>query len=110
MAARLVDKESEFRAIGAEKRKIEDELAVLIADRDGEDIQETFRQLEQEREQWLWQREQDLEVKRGEVQKENSGILEREKQRHQNQGDKGLCKDTNSHRRLQLRVFFSNSQ
>ena len=82
MAGRLVDKETELRIIGEEKRKIEDELAVLIADRDGEDIQETFRQLEQEREQWLWQREQDLEIKRGEVQKENSGILEREKQRH----------------------------
>ena len=82
MASRLVDKETELRVIGEEKRKIEDELAVLIADRDGDDIQETFRQLEQEREQWLWQREQDLEIKRGEVQKENSGILEREKQRH----------------------------
>lgn len=88
MNEKLRDKEEEGRTQSDEKRKIEDELAILIASRDGDDLDETLRQLEQERERWLWQREQDLEAKHAELQKENDHILEREKQRHRQEMEK----------------------
>jgi hypothetical protein len=83
LSNKLKDTETTLRLTDDEKRKVEDEVAVLIASRDGEDMKEIFRQLEQEREKFFWQREMDIESKRVEVEKQNDQIIEHERQRHQ---------------------------
>lgn len=94
------DKETELRFSEDEKRKLEDEVAVLISSRDGDDIGDTLRELEKEREQWLWQREQALEEKRRELEAENDQILEREKQRHRQEMEK-ISKESNRAKTLE---------
>ncbi|KAL3923156.1 MAG: hypothetical protein SGILL_001815 [Bacillariaceae sp.] len=82
LSNKLKDTETTKRLMDDEKRRLEDEVAVLIAKSDGEDMRETFQQLEQEREKFFWQKEMDMEQKRVELESWNDRHLKQEKARH----------------------------
>ena len=83
MNTKLRDSLTVFQLNENEKRKLEDEVAVLISSKDGGDIGATLRRLEQERQTWLWEREKKLEKARIELEDENEKMLGKEKSRHQ---------------------------
>jgi hypothetical protein len=82
LSNKLKDTETTKRLMEDEKRRLEDEIAVLIAKSEGDDMRDTFRQLEEEREKFFWQREMEMEGKRLELEKLNDHHLRREKVRH----------------------------
>jgi hypothetical protein len=82
LSNKLKDQETTLRLSDDEKRRLEDEVAVLIAQKDGDELRDTFRQLEEEREKFFWQREMDIEAKRIELEKQRDWILEQDKVRH----------------------------
>jgi hypothetical protein len=81
--SKLGSAEHELHYQTEEKRRIEEELQVVLAAKEGKDMKKVFRQLEEERSHWLGERAQELEIKRQELDKENQRIVtqEREKQR-----------------------------
>ena len=83
MNTKLRDSLTVFQLNENEKRKLEDEVAVLISSKDGGDIGATLRRLEQERQTWLWEREKKLEKARIELEDKNEKMLGKEKSRHQ---------------------------
>ncbi len=87
ITAQLKDSEAELRFNINEKRRIEEELAVVIASGDGSDIGETIRRLEQDKAKWLEERERILEAKRIAIDEENDRLLEREKQRYRREAE-----------------------
>ena len=87
LASRLRDTETEMRFNEDEKRRVEDELAVLVASRDGNDVSEAIRQLEQEKARWLDERERALETKRLDLDEESDRLLERDRKRYRNDAD-----------------------
>ncbi|KAG7360122.1 hypothetical protein IV203_035221 [Nitzschia inconspicua] len=82
LSNKLKDQETTLRLSDDEKRRLEDEVAVLIAQREGDEMRDTFRQLEEERQKFFWQREMDLEAKRIELEKQRDWILEQDRVRH----------------------------
>ena len=87
MVIRLRDCDVELRYNLEEKRKIEDELAVIVAAQNGEDLGDVFRMLEEERENWMDDRERDLEERRIALDEENDALIERERVRYQRESD-----------------------
>jgi hypothetical protein len=87
LASRLRDTETEMRFNEDEKRRVEDELAVLVASRDGHDVSKTIRQLEQEKALWLDERVRALESKRLALDDENDRLLDRDRNRYRNDAD-----------------------
>lgn len=87
MSAELRDIQTELRYNIDEKRRLEEELAVIVASRDGKDIGETIRRLEQDRAQWLEEKERTLEAKRIALDEENDRVLEREKKRYREEAE-----------------------
>ena len=83
IAMKFKDSEAELRFVIEEKHRTEEELAVLVASRDGKDVGKTIRRLEEEKAQWLDERERVLEAKRRALDEENERILERERIRYQ---------------------------
>lgn len=79
MTIKLRDKDTVLRLNENEKRKLEDEVQVLIASKGRKDIGRTLRYLERERETWLSDREEKIEAARIELENENDRIFEREK-------------------------------
>ncbi|VEU39787.1 unnamed protein product [Pseudo-nitzschia multistriata] len=87
MNLKLKDKDTLLRLSDNERQKLEEEVEALISANDGEDTGETLRRLERERETWLWDREQQIEDARRELEDENDRNLEREKFRHRQELD-----------------------
>jgi hypothetical protein len=87
IAFRLKDTEAELRFNTEEKRRIEEELAVLVASRNGQDVGETIRHLEQEKSRWQDERERALEAKRIALDEENDRIDKRERARYRQEED-----------------------
>ena len=65
-----------------EKMKLQDEVQVLIASKDGDDIEKTLRRLERARQRWLSDHEQRIEATRVMLEREYGRTLERETSRH----------------------------
>jgi len=82
MNIKMRDKDTVVQLNENEKRKLEDEVAVLISSRDGGDIGTTLRRLEQERQTWSWEQVENLKAVRIELEDENERMLEREKSRY----------------------------
>lgn len=100
MTIKFRDKETVLRLNENEKRKLEDEVQVLIASKDGRDLGKTLRRLEREREQWLSDREQKIEALRIELENEHKRSLEREKSRHRQDKEK-FMKNSNQKRQVE---------
>lgn len=100
MTIKFRDKETVLRLNENEKRKLEDEVQVLIASKDGRDLGKTLRRLEREREQWLSDREQKIEASRIELENEHKRSLEREKSRHR-QDQEVFMKNSNKKRQIE---------
>lgn len=81
MSAELRDAQAELRYNIDEKRRVDEELAVIVASRDGHDIGDAIRRLEQDRAQWLQEKERALEAKRIALDEENDRVVEREKKK-----------------------------
>jgi len=82
MNTKIRDKETVLRLNENEKRKLEEEIQVLIASRDERDTGKTLRRLEREREEWLSNREQKIEEAKIELENDNNKSHERERHRH----------------------------
>jgi hypothetical protein len=81
VVSKMKDMEAELRYTSEEKRRLEDELAVLVASMYGQDVSQAIRQLKKEKSQWLDEREKGLEAKRMALDEENDRILELERER-----------------------------
>uniref|UniRef100_A0A6V0CJ81 Uncharacterized protein n=1 Tax=Pseudo-nitzschia australis TaxID=44445 RepID=A0A6V0CJ81_9STRA len=97
---KLKDRSTLLRLNENEKRKLEDEVEVLIASRNGKDTGEALRRLELEREKWLWDREEKIEAAMIELENENNISLEREKFRHLQELD--MLTEYSKKRKLQI--------
>lgn len=100
LSAQLKDTEAELRFNTTEKRRIEEELAVLMASQEGGDISEVIRRLEQDKAKWLEEKERSLEAKRIALDEENDRILQREKQRYERESKQKvqMTVKTNDHK------------
>lgn len=87
LSAQLKDTESELRFYANEKRRIEEELTVLMASQEGGDISEVIRRLEQDKARWLEEKERTLEAKRIALDEESNRILQREKQKYEQESE-----------------------
>jgi hypothetical protein len=86
-ATKLKDTETELRFNTENRRRVEEELAVIVDSRDGHDIGDTLRRLEQEKAQWSEERERALEAKRMALDDENDRILERQRRKYRQEAD-----------------------
>lgn len=87
LASRLRDTEAELRFNVDDKQRLEEELSVLMAAKDGVDIGATLRRLEQEKAEWLEDKGRALEAKRLALEEENDRILQREQRRSREEAD-----------------------
>lgn len=87
MNTKLKDRETVLRLTENENRILQDEVEVLIASKKGRDMGKILGRLERERDKWLRDREQQIEVARIDLEKEKDRILERENFRHRQELD-----------------------
>jgi len=101
MNIKMRDKDTVIQLNENEKRKLEDEVAVLISSRDGGDIGTTLRRLEQERQTWSWEQAENFKAVRIELEDENERMLEREKTRYK-QELKIMTEDRNKKKAIDI--------
>eukprot|EP00934_Nitzschia_sp_Nitz4_P004433 Nitzschia sp. Nitz4//scaffold14_size191712//8120//21306//NITZ4_001700-RA/size191712-processed-gene-0.39-mRNA-1//-1//CDS//3329536858//4423//frame0 len=99
LALKLRDMEEELRFNVQDKQRLEEELSVLMAAQDGQDIGEVLRRLEQEKATWFEDRERALEAKQIALDEENDRILQRERQKYRQEADDLLELETKSKQR-----------
>jgi len=82
LVKRLKESSEELALSTNEKQRLEEDMAIITASKEGADITETLRQVEQDKARWLEEREHALEAKRRALDEESDRLLERERKRN----------------------------